>query len=144
MKNKFPFHELSTKNFILRRLTLNDAESIYKIRSDLSIAKYLDRPICRSIHEAEEFINKINDGVEKDGVFYWTIREKGKEEIAGTICLWKIAYEKGNAEIGFELLPEHQGKGIMKEVVPGVINFAFNILGLKTIEGEVAKENERR
>ena len=47
------------------------------------------------------------------------------------------------AEIGFELSPAYQGKGIMKEAIPPVIDFAFNELELKTIEGEVAKENQR-
>ena len=31
----------------------------------------------------------------------------------------------------------------MKEAIPKVIDFALNELGLKTIEGEVAKENQR-
>lgn len=137
------FPILTIHNLILRQLTLGDAEAIYRIRSDKKVAEYLDRPICKSIDEAKEFIQKINEGFEKNEALYWVITEKGHDELIGTICLWKISREKMKAEIGFELLPEFQGKGIMKQAIPKVIDFALNELGMKTIEGEVAKENQR-
>lgn len=134
---------LTTHSLVLRKLTQNDAEAIYRIRSDKKVAEFLVRPICKSIDEAKEFIQKINDGYEKNEICYWAITEKGKNELIGTICLWKIFRDKMKAEIGFELSPAYQGKGIMKEAIPPVIDFAFNELELKTIEGEVAKENQR-
>ena len=137
------FSVLTTNSLKLRQLTFEDAEAIYRIRSDEKIAEFLDRPICKSIDEAKEFIQKITDGYEKNEVLYWAITEKGKNELVGTICLWKISREKMKAEIGFELLPEFQEKGIMKQALSRVIEYAFNELGLKIIEGEVAKENQR-
>lgn len=137
------FPVLTTHNLILRQLTFDDAESIFKIRSDEKIAEYLDRPICKSIDDAKEFIKKIIESFEKNEALYWAITEKGREELSGTICLWKISRDKMKAEIGFELLPEFQGKGIMKHAVDRVIDYAFNELGLRLIEGEVAKENQR-
>jgi RimJ/RimL family protein N-acetyltransferase len=35
----------------------------------------------------------------------------------------KISREDATAEIGFELLPENHGKGIMQEVLRGVFNW---------------------
>ena len=137
------FPILTTQNLILRQLTSDDAEAIYRIRSDKKIAEFLNRPICKSVNEAKEFIKKINDNIEKNEGLYWAITKKGNIELIGTICLWKISPEKMKAEIGFELFPAFQGKGIMKEAIPKVIDFALNELGLKTIEGEVAKENQR-
>ena len=137
------FSVLTTHSLKLRQLTFEDAEAIYRIRSDEKIAEFLDRPICKSIDEAKEFIQKITDGYEKNEVLYWAITEMEKKELVGTICLWKISREKMKAEIGFELLPEFQGKGIMKQALSRVIEYAFNELGLNIIEGEVAKENQR-
>jgi Acetyltransferases, including N-acetylases of ribosomal proteins len=45
------------------------------------------------------------------------------------------------AEIGFELLPENHGKGIMQEVIPRVIQFGFEEMKLETIEAEVSPRN---
>ncbi len=137
------FPTLTTHSLILRQLTFDDAEAIYRIRSDEKVAEFLVRPICKSIDEAKEFIQKINDNFEKDEICYWAITEKDKNDLIGTICLWKIFRDKMKAEIGFELFPDHQGKGVMKEALPKVIDFGFNQLGLKTIEGEVARENQR-
>ncbi|MGA8265063.1 MAG: GNAT family N-acetyltransferase [Ignavibacteriaceae bacterium] len=137
------FPVLNTHSLILRQLIPDDAEAIYHIRSDEKVAEYLARPICKSVDEANEFIQKINDSFRKNEALYWAITLKGKNELIGTICLWKISREKMKAEIGFELFPAFQGKGIMKEAIPKVIDFALNELNLKTIEGEVAKENQR-
>jgi ribosomal-protein-alanine N-acetyltransferase len=38
------------------------------------------------------------------------------------------------AEIGYELLPEFQGKGIMQEAVAKIIEFCFQALKLKSLE----------
>ena len=54
---------------------------------------------------------------------------------------WKISREYSKAEIGFELLPEHQGKGIMQEALPKIIEYGFKNMKLRTIEGEVDPNN---
>jgi ribosomal-protein-alanine N-acetyltransferase len=143
MKNLISFPELTTENLQLRRVTLDDIEEIFKIRSDESIAAYLDRPICKSIDEAKKFIVKINENFENKETIYWGICRKGEKRLIGTICLWKILMSESKAEIGFELFTEYQGKGIMREAVPRVTDFAFNVLGLNIIEGAVEMGNKR-
>ena len=44
-------------------------------------------------------------------------------------------------EIGFWLLPEYWGKGIMTEGLPLIYNYGFNHLGLHRIERSVETEN---
>ena len=143
MKNIISFPELTTENLQLRKVTLEDIHEIYKIRSDESIATYLDRPICKSIDEAKKFILKMNEDFENKETIYWAICKKGEKKLIGTICLWKIFMSESKAEIGFELFTEYQGKGIMREAVPRVIDFAFNELGLYIIEGAVEMGNKR-
>ena len=66
---------------------------------------------------------------------------EGGTRFLGSICLWKISREDATAEIGFELLPENHGKGIMQEVIPEVIQFGFEETKLQTIEAEVSPRN---
>ena len=143
MKNIISFPELTTENMQLRKVTLEDIHEIYKIRSDENISTYLDRPVCKSIDEAKKFILKMNEDFENKETIYWAICKKGEKKLIGTICLWKILMSESKAEIGFELFTEYQGKGIMREAVPRVIDFAFNELGLYIIEGAVEMGNKR-
>ncbi len=143
MKNIISFPELTTENLQLRKVNLEDIHEIYKIRSDENISTYLDRPVCKSIDEAKKFILKMNEDFENKETIYWAICKKGEKKLIGTICLWKILMSESKAEIGFELFTEYQGKGIMREAVPRVIDFAFNELGLYIIEGAVEMGNKR-
>ena len=137
------FENLSSKNIVLRKLDLSDSKCIYNIRSNKQISEHLDRPLESSLNQAEDFIIKINQGIENNKLFYWGITKTENNRIIGTICLWNISIDKLEADIGFELLPEYQSKGIMSEAVRLVLDFAFNKAGFKKIEGEVAPNNLR-
>jgi ribosomal-protein-alanine N-acetyltransferase len=52
---------------------------------------------------------------------------------------WSHQHQK--AEIGFWLLPEHQGKGIMNEAMPIICHYAFKTMGLHRIEAMVETPN---
>lgn len=52
---------------------------------------------------------------------------------------YNIDKETAVAEIGYELLPAHQGQGVMYEALQRVIAFGFNTLQLKQIKAEVNK-----
>ena len=52
-----------------------------------------------------------------------------------------LSKEHKKAEIGFCLLKEYWGQGIMKEVMPVICNYAFENLGLHRIEGLVESDN---
>lgn len=133
------FPVLRTQRFILREISKEDSHSIYKIRSDENVALYLDRLLAKDINDANDFINKILEGYKNKNALYWIIEYNNK--FTGSICLWRIDEKEETAELGFELLPPFQGKGIIQEVLPEVINFGFNKLELKTIEAEVDKNN---
>lgn len=108
--NFTPFPNLTTEHFTLRQLTIADENEIFAIRSDESVAKYLDRPITKSIEEARQFIDKISNSISKNESIYWVITFKNDSKLIGSICLWNISWEESRAEIGFELFPDHQGK----------------------------------
>jgi len=48
-----PFPVLTTDRLILRQLTSLDAAAIFALRSDERVNRYLDRPVCRRLEEAE-------------------------------------------------------------------------------------------
>lgn len=136
-----PFPKISTANYYLRRLSINDDKEIFILRSDERVLKYLGKPKAKSINEAKEFIDKINLGIEKNEWIMWVIESKKNNIFIGTISLWNLSADKTKADIGFEILPDHFGKGIMQEVIPEVLNYGFNKMKLDIIEGEVDPKN---
>lgn len=136
------FPQLVTEHLFLRKLSLKDDEQIFSLRSNDIVNKYLDRPKARSIEDAREFIKKINLGIHGHEWVFWGICFRGQVKIVGTICLWNFFEKENKAEIGYELLPEFHGKGIMQEALSKVIEFGFNQLQLQTIEAWTTIRNE--
>ena len=136
-----PFPFLTTENYALRNLTPEDAQEIFALRSSDEINKYLDRPKANTLDDAQSFITKIINGIAENEAIFWVVTPKGGARFLGSICLWKISREEAKAEIGYELLPENHGKGIMQEVIPRVIQFGFEEMKLQTIEAELSPRN---
>ena len=113
--NFIPFPNLTTERLVLRQLKFEDENEICFLRSDESINKYIDRPKTATNEDARKFIDKINTGIERNDWIYWAITTKENDKLIGTICLWNFSHEKYIAELGFELIPEYQGKGICKK-----------------------------
>jgi ribosomal-protein-alanine N-acetyltransferase len=137
------FPGLETRRCFLRPLEPEDASVIFALRSNPEVNLYLDRPAASSIEDAERSIGRITAGMDTSEWFYWGIVTKNHPGLIGTICLWNIQVEKSTAEIGYELLPEYQGKGYMSEVVATILGFGFNTLGLEAIEACLHKDNAR-
>ena len=137
-----PFPTLKTKRLTLRRLMINDEQEIFILRSDSEINKYLDRQISDTIDDVRNFINKINENVIKNDSLYWAITLSKKNILVGTICLLSFSDETDKCEIGYELLTNFQGQGIMKEAVETVIDYAFNTIKVQEIKASFHRDNQ--
>ncbi len=127
---------------MLRRPEPGDDNEIFLLRTDEGVNKFLDRPKANSMDDARKFIHKILTGISKNECVMWVITLKKSQKLLGTICYWNISKEEDKAEIGYELLPHCQGKGIMQEAMAKVIDYGFNTMKLKTIEAYTHKEND--
>ncbi len=138
-----PFPSLTTSRLDLRRITLEDAGRLYKLRSDVRVMRYINRPQARSEEDAVALIEKIDNAIALDDGITWGIFEKGARMLLGTIGFWRIEKENFRAEIGYLLCLETQGKGYMSEAIQEVIRFGFIEMGLHSIEARVDPANEK-
>jgi ribosomal-protein-alanine N-acetyltransferase len=129
-----PFPVLTTERLTLRQLSTIDGQNIFALRSDTEINKYLDRQASKTIEVAINFITKINDSIKKNDSLYWAITLTNTKIFVGTICLFEFSNEKNKCEIGYELLTNFQGQGIMKEATGKVIDYTFQTMQLQKIE----------
>jgi len=136
-RNLKAFPVLTTERLTLRQLSNSDVQEIFLLRSDTLINKYLDRQPSKTLEDALGFIEKIKN----NSLSYWAIAQKGNEKLVGTICLFDVSGELKKREIGYELLAEYQGKGIMREAAKKIIEYSIQTLGLKTIDAYTHKDN---
>jgi [ribosomal protein S5]-alanine N-acetyltransferase len=141
-RNFKPFPILLTERLTLRQLFSDDADEIFALRSDGTVNKYLGRKPGKSIDDAKFFIQTINENIQKSDSIYWAITLNDINKLIGTICLFDFSDDNLKAEIGYELLPDFQGKGIMHEAASKVIDFGFNHIGLHSIEAYTHFENK--
>ena len=134
---------LKTSRLSLRSLLPEDAAAISILRSDPQVNIYLNRPATLTIEEATAYISKIDTGIQQHNWMYWAIAVNSSPELIGTICLWNFVPENDKAEIGYELSPTYQGKGLMQEAVEAVIHFGFEEMKLQLIAALVKPGNEK-
>lgn len=137
-----PFPILITERLSLRRLVIADDQAIFALRSDAEINRYLGRQLSNTIDDARNFINKINENINKNDSLYWAITWSDKNILVGAICLFGFSDENNHCEIGYELLRNFQGQGIMKEAAEKVIDYAFNTIQVQKIEAFLHRNNK--
>lgn len=144
--------DLLTERLLLRPLVPGDETDLFLLRSDGEVNRYLDRDIPRDASETQQFIQTISEGILEHKSVYWaiTLGEEGSGDggvcpgkLIGCICLYNFSEDRLTAELGYELHPAFQGRGIMQEAVTKVLWFGFRILGLKRIEADTHRDNRR-
>ncbi|HVW16232.1 MAG TPA: GNAT family N-acetyltransferase [Mucilaginibacter sp.] len=135
------FSNLTTERLFLRDLQPDDAEEIFRLRKDEKVNELIGRQSAVTLDDAREFIEKILLLAENYEVVMWAITLIGDPKLVGTVLYWHIERLKDKAEMGYELLPEYQGKGIMTEALEKVIEFGFKDLRFKTITANPNAKN---
>ena len=133
--------KFSTERLILRTVTEYDANEVLGIRSNAEINQFLHRNPPKNSFEALEFVLNIKRKSANNEIVFLGITFPDNPELLGTICLWNFSEDRTVAELGYELLPDYHGKGIMSEAVIGILNYGFKELNLKKIEAFTNKNN---
>jgi [ribosomal protein S5]-alanine N-acetyltransferase len=131
--NFTPFPNLATERLTLRQMKIDDENDIFRLRSDDRVLQFIDIPKAATVEDGRKFIEKINDGIGKNEWIMWGITLKDKDKLIGTICYWNIVAEAMEAEIGYMLDPDFQGRGLMQEAVIKVIDYGIEMMKLNSI-----------
>ncbi len=135
------FPVLKTERLILRAFTDEDATGVYALRSDPRVMKYLDRELHPSVQYSLQLLQKNENRYQKGEAIQWVISSARTEGFWGDIAFFNINKQHHRAEIGYSLLPDYWGKGIMTEAAQAVIQFGFQQLGLHSITADINPNN---
>ena len=137
--SNFPI--LVTERLRLRKLNFDDKHEIYELRTNKEVNSFITRNTPKNLQDTKKFIQLILDLFAKNEGIFWVISNKETNQLIGTIGLRNFDIEPNYAEIGYELHPNFQHKGFMSEAIKSVLQFGFQELNLKTIEGFTHKNN---
>jgi [ribosomal protein S5]-alanine N-acetyltransferase len=59
-----PFQNLESERLLLRRITAADVNEIFAMRSNVEVMKYIPRPLCKTLDEAMDVINMLQNKLE--------------------------------------------------------------------------------
>ena len=126
---------IETERLILRKLTKDDAESIFNNwATDERAVKYLTWPIHQNIETTKEILDNWLNEYNNEHTYRWGIELKDTHELIGMIDIVKNTLRDERCEIGYVLKYDAWNKGIMTEALKAVIDFLLNELGYYIIE----------
>ncbi len=131
---------IETQRFTLREVNDSDIVYIHKGLSNRALTEFYDVHFD-TLEETKEQMEWYAD-LKKNGTgMWWCVFDKETNEFCGAGGYNGLDRNHRKAEIGFWLLPEYWGKGIMKEVMPKLFELGFEDLNLNRIEGFVVSDN---
>lgn len=133
---------LQTNRFELRVIVDDDINNVYRGLSNPEVIKYYGVSFMTLESTREQMEWYANLLATKTGI-WWGIYTKDTNEFCGAGGLNDVDAQHRKAEIGFWLLPEYWGRGILKEVMPHIFDYGFEDLHLNRIEGFVDGGNDK-
>lgn len=132
---------IETERLILREFIENDFEAVYEFNSNSEVQKYTGDVILESPEQAKKIIKDIwLEDYKKYRYGRWAVINKSDNRLIGFAGL-KFLPELDETDIGYRILPEYWGKGLMAEIGIEIIKFGFDNLGLNRIIGIADPEN---
>src|SRR5262245_28334780 len=111
------FPVLETERFVLRAITLEDAPEIFRLYTIPEVTRYLPHLRMTSPDEAVQKVERYQAAFQKQESFAWAVSLRGQSQMIGTCVLHHLNLPNHRAEIGYSLLPEWWGKGVMSEAI---------------------------
>lgn len=122
---------LESKRIILRILSLNDAEHIFKSwTSDYDVAKFMIWDVHKSVDDTIEWLKKDLQNIDSKYNYSWgfVLKETGELFGSGGMSLKK---DLGCYELGYNIMKKYWGQGLTTEAGKVILDFAINTLDEK-------------
>jgi ribosomal-protein-alanine N-acetyltransferase len=140
--NFHPFPNLETPRLLLRRVVESDAPQIIILRGDAENMKFVPRPLVTNIEQALQHYEMIDAKIVNNEGINWAITLKeNPSKMLGIIGHYKIQTEHYRSEIGYMLITELHGKGIVTEAIKAVLIYGFDMLKLHSVEAIIDPNN---
>ena len=133
---------LETERTILRQTVASDGEFILDLLNQPSFIKYIGDRNVRTVEQAREYIeSRFTESYRKFGFGMWAVELKDSGTPIG-ICGFVKRDTLPDADIGFAILPQFEGKGYALESAVGVMGYGGDVFQFKRVLAITTKDNE--
>ncbi|MBR2616551.1 MAG: GNAT family N-acetyltransferase [Clostridia bacterium] len=133
---------LETERLILRKILPEDEEDMYEYSRDPETSKYLLWEPHTSRAFTRAHIAYLQKAYRDAAFFDWALVEKESGKMIGTCGFTEIYESKRCAEVGYVLSPLYHRRGLAPEALGRVLQYGFEILGLKSVCARFMEDNE--
>lgn len=135
------FENLETERLLLRRFIPQDAPFVLGHFGDPEVTKYLlDAARLATIEQAHALIGEYLSPTART-FNRWVLVHKADQAVIRTCGFHKWNQRSFRAEIGYDLSPQYQGRGLMTEAFHAVLEHGFDVLKLHRIKAFIYVEN---
>lgn len=131
---------LETERLILRPLNENDTDSVFAMRSNPEVMRFIRAPQMKK-SEAQRWINLVSSRWKTEKIGFCAVIEKASNQFIGWCGLWRLT-ETGEIEIGYALFKEFWGKGFAVEASEAFLIYGFEKLKLEKIVAVAQPKNK--
>jgi len=133
--------QLETERLILRTFNEMDVEAVYYgWETDPDVAKYMMWESHNDIERTKEWLTKEIINIDKDDWYRWALVEKKTGQLIGTSLIY-YSEEESNYVLGYNLSKAFWNQGFTTEAMRAVLEFARDVLKVKTVTAAHAIEN---
>jgi len=135
------FPSLNSKRFHLQQILPEDQQFIFEGLSNPDVIRFYG--VNYNSYSSTLMQMEFYDALLKNGTgIWWKIVAKEKAEPCGAIGFNNYQAKHHKAEAGFWLLPQFWKKGIIKEVLPVMIDYMQSTIRIHRIEALIEEGND--
>jgi RimJ/RimL family protein N-acetyltransferase len=128
-----------TERLTLRKFDERDVDSVYKMRSDADMMRFIREPQNRQ--ETINWLKLISSRWEDEKIGFCAVVEKSSARLIGWCGLWRLK-ETGETEVGYAIAKDFWGKGYATEAAHRFLEYGFEKLEIDKIVAVARPENK--
>jgi RimJ/RimL family protein N-acetyltransferase len=132
---------LTGQRLALRAPREGDIDALHALFSDPSVMRYWSRPPLRDRSEADAMYRRFDQGFTAREALTWATVAPD-DVLIGTCTLFRFEPRHRRAEIGYALRSDLWGRGLAREALTLMLDWAFPALRLHRIEADVDPRND--
>ena len=126
------------ENFHLSELQPSDATALSNlmVRNSSRFQRYFPKTLAQNLSRraSEAYIQRKQKEIASKLQFTWSIRENSSNEVVGLIILKELDWDVGVGEFAYCIGAAFEGRGWMTKGVTELTKYAFEELGLQTLQ----------
>jgi len=136
-----PLPTLATRRLVLRRLTVEDADTMFAFLRDPALTEFVSWEHHASVERSVLYLMTLEAAYRDAGLLEWGVTTRRGGKLIGTCGFTRVDLDHARAEIGYTIGRRFSGRGYATEAAGAVVRYGFEELGLNRVEAQCVVGN---